>query len=52
MSVAASSSSGAGGTPALVDNGLISGLDATAIIQALMTSYQEPITDLQNQQSV
>ena len=51
MTVAASSSSSAGGTPALVDNGLISGLNTTAIIQALMTSYQEPITDLQNQQS-
>ena len=51
MTVAASSSSSAGGTPALVDNGLVSGLNTQAIIQALMTSYQEPITDLQNQQS-
>jgi flagellar hook-associated protein 2 len=51
MTVAASSSSSAGGTPALVDNGIVSGLNTTAIIQALMTSYQEPITDLQDQQS-
>ncbi len=51
MTVAASSSSGAGGTPSIVDNGIISGLNTQAIIQALMTSYQEPITDLQNQQS-
>src|SRR5271155_3323627 len=51
MTVAASSSSSAGGTPPLVDNGIVSGLNTQAIIQALMTSYQEPITDLQNQQS-
>ena len=51
MTVAASSSSSAGGTPSIVDNGIVSGLNTQAIIQALMTSYQEPITDLQNQQS-
>jgi flagellar hook-associated protein 2 len=50
MSIASSPSS-AGGTPSIVDNGIVSGLNTTAIIQALMTSYQEPITDLQNQQS-
>ena len=51
MTVNASSSSGAGATPPIVDNGIVSGLNTTAIIQALMASYQEPITDLQNQQS-
>ena len=50
MSIASSRSS-AGGTPSIVDNGIVSGLNTQAIIQALMTSYQEPITDLQNQQS-
>ena len=51
MSVAASSNSSASGSPSIVDNGIVSGLNTQAIIQALMTSYQEPITDLQNQQS-
>jgi flagellar hook-associated protein 2 len=51
MTVSASSGSSASGSPALVDNGIVSGLNTTAIIQALMTSYQEPITDLQTQQS-
>ncbi len=50
MSIASSGSS-TGGTPSIVDNGIVSGLNTQAIIQALMTSYQEPITDLQNQQS-
>jgi flagellar hook-associated protein 2 len=43
-------SSGTGVSPALVDNGIVSGLNTQAIIQALMTSYQQPITDLMNQQ--
>lgn len=35
----------------LVVNGLISGINTTAVIQALLQAYQAPITDLQNQQS-
>lgn len=41
----------ASGTPPLVVNGLISGLNTPGIIQALMTPYQEPITNLQNEQT-
>jgi flagellar hook-associated protein 2 len=45
------SSGSAGGTPPIVDNGIVSGLNTQAIIQALMTSYQQPVTDLQTQQA-
>ncbi len=38
-------------TPPIIDNGLVSGLNTQAIIQAMMQSYQQPITDLQSQQS-
>ncbi len=46
-----SSSGSSTSSPPIVDNGIISGLNTASIIQALMTSYNEPITDLQNQQS-
>ncbi len=39
------------GTPALVVNGLISGITTQAVIGALLQSYQDPITNLTNQQS-
>ncbi len=39
------------GTPSIIDNGLISGLNTQAIIQAMMQSYEQPIADLQSQQS-
>lgn len=35
----------------LVVNGLVSGINTSAVISALLASYQQPITDLQNQQS-
>ncbi len=35
----------------LVVNGLVSGINTSAVIQALLQAYQVPITDLQNQQS-
>jgi flagellar hook-associated protein 2 len=35
----------------LVVNGLISGINTTAVITALLQSYQTPITDLQDQQA-
>ena len=49
MSVTSSSSSN--GTPPLVSYGLVSGLNTSAIIQAELQPYQQPITNLQNQQS-
>ncbi len=39
------------GTPALVVNGLISGITTQAVINALLESYQNPITNLRNEQS-
>ena len=39
------------GTPALVVNGLVSGITTQAVIGALLQSYQDPITNLTNQQS-
>jgi len=38
-------------TPPIVDNGLISGLNTQQIIQAMLAPYQQPETDLQNQQA-
>ncbi len=43
--------SSASSTPPIIDNGLISGLNTQALIQAMMQSYQQPITNLQNEQS-
>jgi flagellar hook-associated protein 2 len=40
-----------GSGPTLIDYGLISGLNTSAIIQAELTGYQAPITALQTQQS-
>ncbi|MGC8470687.1 MAG: flagellar filament capping protein FliD [Acidimicrobiales bacterium] len=39
------------GTPALIVNGLVSGITTQAVIGALLQSYQDPITNLTNQQS-
>jgi flagellar hook-associated protein 2 len=38
-------------TPPIVDNSIVGGFNASAIIQAEMQAYEQPITDLQNQQS-
>src|SRR5579864_6712576 len=38
-------------TPSLVDYGIVSGLNTQSIIQAQLQPYQQPITNLQNQQS-
>lgn len=43
--------SGAGSTPPIVANGLVSGLNTQALIQSMMQSYLAPIQDLQSQQS-
>ncbi len=54
MTISSASSSpysSTAGTPPIIDNGLISGLNTQAIIQAMMQSYEQPITDLQNQQA-
>jgi flagellar hook-associated protein 2 len=45
-----SSTSSSSGAP-LVVNGLISGINTQAVIQALLQSYQIPITNLEDQQS-
>ncbi|HEV2369503.1 MAG TPA: flagellar filament capping protein FliD, partial [Acidimicrobiales bacterium] len=37
--------------PPVAINGLVSGIDTTSVINALMTAYQQPQVDLQNQQS-
>ncbi|HXY27765.1 MAG TPA: flagellar filament capping protein FliD, partial [Acidimicrobiales bacterium] len=50
MTVIPSSSSGSS-TPPIVANGLISGLNTQQIIQAMLAPYQQPETNLQNQQS-
>jgi flagellar hook-associated protein 2 len=42
---------GSSSTPPLVVNGLISGINTPQVIQALLQSYQIPITNLQNEQS-
>ncbi len=42
---------GSGSTPPLIVNGLISGINTPQVIQALLQSYQIPITNLQNEQS-
>jgi flagellar hook-associated protein 2 len=39
------------GTPALVVNGLVSGITTQAVISALLESYQSPINNLQAEQS-
>ena len=49
MTVSTTSSSST--TPPIVDNGVVSGLDTSGIISALMVAYNQPVTDLQNQQS-
>lgn len=46
-----STSDSASGAAPLVVNGLISGIDTQSVIQALLESYQIPITNLQDQQS-
>lgn len=54
MTISSASSSpysSTAGTPPIIDNGLISGLNTQAIIQAMMQSYEQPIADLQSQQS-
>jgi flagellar hook-associated protein 2 len=38
-------------TPSVVDYGLVSGLNTQSIIQAELEPYQEPVTNLQNEQS-
>ncbi len=38
-------------TPALVINGLVSGITTPEVIDALLERYQEPITDLEKEQS-
>lgn len=47
--------SGTSGTsansPSLIVNGLISGINTQQVIQALLQAYQQPITNLQNEQS-
>jgi len=50
MTVLPSASSGST-TPQIVANGLISGLNTQQIIQSLLTPYQEPETNAQNEQS-
>lgn len=40
-----------GASSTLMVNGLVSGIDTSAIIKALLASYQAPVTDLQNQQA-
>lgn len=44
-------SSTASGAPPLAVNGLISGINTQAVIQALLQSYQIPINNLQSEQS-
>jgi len=46
-----SSTAGTGSSPPLLVNGLISGINTQQVIQALLQSYQIPITNLQDQQS-
>ncbi|MHB1583557.1 MAG: flagellar filament capping protein FliD [Acidimicrobiales bacterium] len=46
-----SSTAGTGASPPLLVNGLISGINTQQVIQALLQSYQIPITNLQDQQS-
>jgi flagellar hook-associated protein 2 len=50
MTAVTSTSSSTG--PALVVNGLVSGLTTPKVIEALLQAYQEPITNLQNQQAM
>ncbi|MCL4422086.1 MAG: flagellar filament capping protein FliD [Actinobacteria bacterium] len=45
------SSAGSSSGPALIDSGLIPGLNTTAIINALLQPYEQPIQDLQAQQA-
>lgn len=45
------STSSSTGAPPLLVNGLISGINTQQVIQALLQSYQIPITNLQDQQS-
>ena len=49
MTNAASPTGSSGGAPLLV-NGLISGINTSSVISALLESYQIPITNLQGQQ--
>lgn len=49
MTAVTSTSSSTG--PALVVNGLVSGLTTPKVIEALLQAYQEPITNLQDEQS-
>jgi flagellar hook-associated protein 2 len=51
MSDISSTSSTSSTSPSLLVNGLISGIDTTSVIQALLSSYQTPITNLQDQQT-
>ncbi|MFC0081281.1 flagellar filament capping protein FliD [Aciditerrimonas ferrireducens] len=37
--------------PPIIDNSIVGGFNASEIIQAEMQAYEQPITDLQNQQS-
>lgn len=50
MTTSTTSTGSSTGAPIVV-NGLISGINTPQVIQALLTSYQVPITNLQNEQS-
>ncbi|MDA8400963.1 MAG: flagellar filament capping protein FliD [Actinomycetota bacterium] len=43
--------SGAGGSPSLLVNGLVSGLNTPQVIQALLQSYMQPVYDLKAEQA-
>ena len=46
-----SSTGGTGSQPPLAINGLVSGIDTTSVINALMMAYEQPQVDLQSQQT-